>query len=63
MSSLLDKISELEQQIVELKAEAEKVDALKYWHDTNTECGVTHIPSSLLLRAIEALQKVGEQER
>lgn len=33
------------------------VEALKYWCDTNTECGVTHIPSSLLLKAIEALRE------
>ncbi len=37
--------------------EAKLVDALKYWCDTNTECGVTHIPSSLLLKAIEALRE------
>lgn len=42
------------------REEAKLVDALKYWHDTNTECGVTSIPSSLLLKVIESLQKVGE---
>lgn len=36
------------------------VDALKYWHDTNTECGATYMPSNLLLKAIEVLQKAGE---
>ncbi len=45
-----------------IREDMKLVDALKYWHDTNTECGVTHIPSNLLLKAIEALQKVGEQE-
>lgn len=42
------------------REEAKLVNALKYWCDTNTECGVTHIPSSLLLKAIEAFQKAGE---
>lgn len=42
------------------REEAKLVDALKYWCDTNTECGVTNIPSNLLLKAIEALQKAGE---
>lgn len=39
------------------------VDALKYWHDTNTECGVTHIPRSLLLKAIDmAIKELERQE-
>ena len=44
------------------REESKLVDALKYWCDINTECGVTHIPSNLLLKAIEALQKAGEEE-
>ena len=39
------------------KEDTKLVDALKYWHDTNTECGVTYIPSRLLLKAIEALRE------
>ena len=42
------------------REDAKLVEALKYWCDTNTECGVTSIPSNLLLRVIEALQKAGE---
>lgn len=39
------------------------VKALKYWCDTNTECGVTHIPSSLLLKAIDmAIKELERQE-
>ena len=39
------------------------VEALKYWCDTNTECGVTHIPSSLLLKAIDmAIKELERQE-
>lgn len=33
------------------------VKALKYWCDTNTECGVTHIPSSLIDMAIKELER------
>ena len=39
------------------REKAKLVDALKYWCDTNTECGVTHIPNSLLLKAIKTFQK------
>lgn len=39
------------------------VEALKYWCDTNTECGVTHIPSSLLLKVIDrAIKELDRQE-
>lgn len=39
------------------------VEALKYCCDTNTECGVTHIPSSLLLKAIDmAIKELDRQE-
>lgn len=63
----MERLRNVERQAGMTREDMKLVEALKYWCDTNTECGVTHIPSSLLLKAIEALrnrqfEKRGEQE-